>query len=743
MITTALPAGLKRSSRKIIKLCTSTSKNGPIWPYGDVVEPEWYGVLLRQKKLSGKVTKRIITDVNQKKIIKRLTDDQIVTIGSEINKDLTREKVELCYNSTLNLTFPEHLTEVSKSSLEEYATLIETKTNRRLKLSEVKTLYYHAKLAKKNSSSVPRREILRLYKGASKPLKELSRAGIINTTSERIYRNPFGDIINNFSVPEHLTDEQSEVISKIEKFLGENCYKTFLLHGVTGSGKTEVYLKTAATCLKAGKGVLVLVPEIALATQLESHFVSRFGSQVVLLHSGLSSGEKYDQWSLAACGDANIVIGARSAVYAPLKNLGLIIVDEEHDSGFKQDDSLKYNARDLAVLRANFQNAIVILGSATPSMTSYYHAKTGKYQLLSMKNRVGGAVLPKVEIIDLKKDNKQGKRSVFHEKFIQNLESNLRNNEQSIILLNRRGFSTSYLCQDCGESVQCLHCNVALTFHKHSEELICHYCGYNVSSKLICSKCHSEKLVPFGFGTERIEEELKKKFPHSNIARLDSDTASDKKRFIHILREMHNQEIDILIGTQMIAKGHHFPHVTFVGVVWADGGLNMPDFRAAERTFQLLSQVTGRAGRGEKKGRVLIQTMRPNHYAVEFSKTHQYEQFYEREIKIRERPVFPPFVRLVCLRIKGNLEFNVRKTAQDVVSICMFFSKSRKDNVEILGPASSPLQKLQDLYRWQILLKSADIGCLHALCDYVLENKRQLITGKTEITVDIDPENMM
>lgn len=744
VISTALPSGLKSTTTKIITFYSKEkSLHVQKWPYKDIKKPSWYEKLEQQQKLSGTKTKKLLAEPGNSKTLKRLVKDKIIRIDNEVQRGAARDKLAVCYTCSQVFTVVEDIVEVSKEKLLEFSEQITNTNSQKFTFAQVKTIYYHTKLSHKYNGEVPQRELLRLYKSGSKSIKELCQKGILKKISKRVYRNPFGEIIGHYTPPLRLTSEQSDVINSIKKSLENNDNTTFLLHGVTGSGKTEVYLQAAAKTLEGGKDVLVLVPEIALATQLESHFVSRFGQRVILLHSGLSQGQRYDQWSLALSGESSIVIGARSAVFAPLINPGLIVVDEEHDAGYKQDDGLRYNARDLAVLRGKLQNCVVVLGSATPSVTSYYHCSTGKYTLLSMKKRVGKSLLPSVKIIDLRSNGKTTKRNVFHHEFIAELETNLLNNEQSIILLNRRGFSTSYICQDCGVAVQCQHCNVTLTYHKNKEQLICHYCGYWLSSKLICSNCNSDKLVPFGFGTERIEEELKEICPQATIARLDSDTAADRKKFLGILKRMHACEIDILIGTQMIAKGHHFPNVTFVGVVWADGGLNMPDFRAAERTFQILSQVTGRAGRGEKNGRVIIQTMQPDHYSIEFSRTHQYAKLYEKEIEIRKFPVFPPFVRLVCMRISGDTEFNVRKTSHRITTLCRDLCRTNDSNVEILGPVSSPLEKLNDTYRWQILLKSSELRSLHAICSHVVEKKRDLIVGASRIAVDIDPENMM
>lgn len=747
VITAALPSGLKASSQKIISLTedgAADSNLSTIVERAETCDYAWLEELRHKKKLSPALSRKILANKNSAKIVRKLVAVGFARIDNKIGIPATKDKRETCYSAGIDFEAPHITGQVTREKLNALQEEIAVSCAEGLKFSELQTLYYYGHLARECGAPVPQKDISKRYKGAGKALKELCDRGLLHKTSKRVYRNPLGEVPHYHPEPHSLTDEQTVAVHHITAAVEREQFSPFLLYGVTGSGKTEVYLRGARHCLDKGKDVLVLVPEIALATQLEAHFVSRFGEDTIaLLHSGLSRGEKYDQWSLAVAGQAKIIIGARSAVFAPLQNVGIIIVDEEHDGGYKQHDGFKYNGRDLAVLRAKLLGCTVVLGSATPSITSYHHGKNGKYELLRMESRVGQSSLPKVEVIDLSGAKKKKGQSLFHEKFITELERNLKNSEQSLVLINRRGFSNAYICQECGTSVQCTQCNVALTYHKKRSQLLCHYCGYTVSSKLICSNCHSEGLVPFGVGTERLEEELRERFPEANIQRLDSDIAADRKKFLAILKAMRDREVDILIGTQMIAKGHHFPSVTFVGVVWADGGLNMPDFRSAERTYQLLSQVTGRAGRGEKKGRVIIQTMRPEHYAIALARTHDYEKFYQKEIELRRRPVFPPYVRLANYRISGEIEYDVRRTAENICSACRRFGAGSEATVEVFGPAPSPLEKIKNRYRWQILLKSSQIATLHDLDGYIKENSKKLVSGNTRYHFDMDPENMM
>ncbi len=742
VISVALPAGLKQSSRRAIYLNATADHN--LLNHQSAIHnpPTWLSELFEKKKLTPAKSSKILTSKKDKAILKSLFKAGILDIKNELTRGHTHEKTEICFHSDIHLPYAIVADEnITRESLRDLQKKLEKIQGCELLFSETKAFYHYLILAEQ-LQPVPQKEILRRYKSAITALQRLCQKGLIKKSRQRIYRNPFGEALEPTTRPHNLSAEQHQAIQSINESLKLDEFSTYLLHGVTGSGKTEVYLRAAEYCLKRDKDILVLVPEIALATQLESHFVSRFKGLVALLHSGLSKGERFDQWSLAADGKAKIVIGARSAIFAPLANIGLIIVDEEHDSGYKQDDSLRYNARDLAVLRAQQRNCCVILGSATPSITSYHHAQRGKYRLLNMNNRVGDSSLPDVTILDLRQSSIQDTKA-FHESFIEELQTNLDKKEQSLVLLNRRGFSAAYLCQECGTAVQCNHCKVTLTYHRYIERLICHYCGFSLYSSILCANCHSDKLVPFGFGTERITAELATVFPEAVITRLDSDTAADRKKFLKIFQAMRSGEIDILIGTQMIAKGHHFPNVTFVGVVWADGGLNMPDFRAAERTYQLLAQVTGRAGRGDKKGRVIIQTMRPNHYAIELAKNHQYHDFYAKELKIRNNPLFPPYVRLACFRVYGDSEYNVKKTSENLARMCSKISGEEKSDLEILGPASSPLEKIKDNYRWQLLLKSAHSTILQKTGSYILQNKKDLCVGRVHLSFDMDPENMM
>jgi primosomal protein N' (replication factor Y) (superfamily II helicase) len=610
-----------------------------------------------------------------------------------------------------------------------------------LKKSEHKTLALLFALSRDaGGGPVARSEITRRYPGAGKALGELGRKNIVSLEDCRVYRDPFGRQSLFFPQPENLSEEQETVLGELFQAMGQGIFQPFLLHGITGCGKTEVYLRGAEKALADGKSVLVLAPEIALASQLEGHFYCRFGENLALLHSSLSAGERHDQWQRIASGQAKVVIGARSAVFAPLDNLGLVIVDEEHEPAYKQEDGLRYNGRDLAVLRARFAGCPVILGSATPSVTSYCHALSGKYRLLLMRRRIHDRCLPEVRIVNLAESRTARPDLFFSDQLIRALWDNMEKRQQSLLFVNRRGFASFMMCRDCCHIVQCRHCQVSLTMHRQIGRLVCHYCGYSLPARIICPSCGSAKVEGSGLGSERIEQEVRQLIPHARVARLDSDAVSSRRKYIEILRAVHQGDIDILVGTQMIAKGLHFPNMTLVGVVWADSGLGMPDFRASERTFQLLAQVTGRAGRGDHPGQVIIQTYQPDHYAVLCAQQHDYEGLYNREAALRRDLHYPPFSRMVNIRFSAVDEQKVRECANTIGD---FLRKRAGQEVEVMGPAPAPLVRIKDKIRWQLMLKSSRLPRLHELCEELTANYGRLCSAGITLALDIDPENMM
>ncbi len=718
VIKTALPAGTTTSSsrRVIITAAGATELAGQT---GAAKTHPWLPELLSRGELSPGPTRKIWRQASQRRILQKWQAAGWLKLIEELSEGATKSRQVTCATLT---------TDGLAASPSD------------LKKSELKTLEILKSLSQQQPLPIPRPLLARAYSGARKALQALSNQGLVELSELPLYRDPFGEPPLFFPAPACLTNEQVSALDEINLALAGEKFAAILLHGITGCGKTEVYLQATARTLALGRTVLVLVPEIALTTQLEGHFFSRFGRDIALLHSGLSPGERYDQWQRIIRGEARIVIGARSAIFAPLAQPGLIIVDEEHDSSYKQEDGLRYQARDLAVLRASLTGGVVLLGSATPSLASYQHALSGKYRLLNMTRRVAAQELPDVEVINLQQiKTVSGRPPLFSPELTVALKQNLAAGDQSLIFLNRRGYASLLLCRACGQPVRCPSCAISLTLHQARRELLCHYCGFTVTSRTICENCRSPELIPIGFGTERLESELRTMLPTARLARLDRDTSLKRQDFLATLRAVHNRQVDILVGTQMITKGHHFPHVTLVGVVWADASLNLPDFRAGERTFQILSQVTGRAGRGEKPGRVIIQALNPDHYAIVAARNHDYQGFFNEELRLRQGLKFPPFSQLVNLRFDGVEEHLVRRVAEQYGEQARRLCRL-EPTISVLGPAPAPLSRLQGRYRWQLLLKGADRRRLHVLCRQLTQARE---TGPVKMTVDVDPENML
>ena len=586
----------------------------------------------------------------------------------------------------------------------------------------------------------------KLVPSAPKLLKHLETDGYISIFNKQIYRDPLGEFIKP-DTPHRLTEEQSRVVSKVIKTLGGK-FSTCLLTGVTGSGKTEVYMHIAAKAIDLGYSVLVLVPEIALISQTERRFRARFGNHIAILHSGLSAGERYDQWVRIVRGEVAIAIGARSAVFAPLTNIGIIIVDEEHDTSYKQDSRLRYNARDLAVVRAKQQNAVALLGSATPSIQSYYNVKTEKFKGVTLTERVEKRSLPKVTVVDLRESRDvRGSRRFITPQLYEAMETTLGRGEQALLFLNRRGFASYPVCSACGEAIRCKNCDISLTLHQKANAYKCHYCGFTRASASNCNSCGSSKIMLLGMGTEKVEATVKKLFPRASVARMDRDTTRRKGSMIKILKGLRNRTIDVLVGTQMVAKGHDFPNITLVGIICADLSLNFPDFRAGERTFQLLAQVAGRAGRGAVPGRVILQTYNPDHFSILSATEQDFKPFYKAEIGFRKSLCYPPFSRVVQIKISGKNKEKTRQHAQTVGDLCNSLKQKHRSlskSLEILGPIEAPLFKIARQYRWQILLKGMEVKPLHRfLHNLWLENRGIINRRDVKVVLDVDPIFMM
>ncbi len=563
----------------------------------------------------------------------------------------------------------------------------------------------------------------------------LVRRGVLQRRHAERYRDTVG--ATAASAAPTLTAEQSAAVESIAASTG---FAVFLLHGVTGSGKTEVYLQAAERTLAAGRSALFLVPEIALTHQLVMRVQERFGSGVALLHSGLTPGERWDEWRRCARGEARLVVGARSAVFAPLADLGLVVVDEEHDPAFKQDEGLRYSGRDLALVRAKLTGATAILGSATPAVEAYRQALDGKFQLLRLRRRVEDRPLPPVELVDVREPANR-MVGLFSPPLRAAIEATLARREQVLLFLNRRGFARSLQCLACGEPAGCPSCSVSLTYHRGRGVLLCHHCGYVRQSTDACASCGKGPLQSFADGTERIEADVAELFPQARIGRLDRDTTARRGSHRRILDAWQRGELDILIGTQMVTKGHDVAGVTLVGVLLADIALNMPDFRAAERTFQLLTQVAGRAGRGRLPGTVVVQTFRPQHHSLRAAAAHDYDAFATRELDERREVGYPPFARLAIIRLEGEDPGATERAANAVATRAR---TAAGEIVTVRGPAPAPLERLRGRFRWQVLLSSARVGALHRVIRDVMSGLRATpLMRSVRLVVDVDPVSML
>ena len=575
--------------------------------------------------------------------------------------------------------------------------------------------------------------------GNSAGCKNLVLKNLLIEIDEEVVRDPYGDFVTGAPAPD-LTGEQAQAVQKIKTAIEQGHFKPFLLHGVTGSGKTEVYLRALEHTIKQGKEGLLVVPEISLTPQIIQQVKGRFGSRVAVIHSGLSAGERADAWKRIQTGEILIVVGVRSSIFAPFPRLGLIIIDEEHDSAYKQDTEVKYHARDTALVRAKQIGAVILLGSATPSFESYYNSQIGKSEALFLTRRIAERSLPAVILINLKESSPVLKNGGISHPLHKAIQARLDNKEQVLLFLNRRGFSPFLLCYDCGFSLKCRHCSVSLTFHKQSGNFHCHYCDYWTSPLAVCRECHGTQLAYLGQGTEKIEEELIQLYPSARVKRMDRDTTTKKFSSDHILNEMKHRKIDILIGTQMITKGHDLPHITLVGVLCADTILNFPDFRSAERTFQTLTQVAGRAGRGDLPGEVYIQTYNPDHYSIAFAKEQDYSGFYQKELLFRKELNYPPFSRLVSFLFSGSNEKKVEEKAKGIAG---FVTCLKTPLIEVLGPAPAPLLRLKCKYRWRFLMKGKEIKSLQVLSRKILQKWNEIKKEGVNLDIDVDPQNLL
>ncbi|MGG6310075.1 primosomal protein N' [Paenibacillus macerans] len=608
---------------------------------------------------------------------------------------------------------------------------------------------------------LPLQEVLTTLQVTAGTVKKLAEKGYALIEDVEVFRDPYQDRRFRSSEPLVRTPEQEVVYRRLTESLDAGRHEVFLLHGVTGSGKTEVYLQTIERCIASGRQAIVLVPEISLTPQMVERFKGRFGGKVAVMHSRLSTGERYDEWRKIREGRVEVAIGARSAIFAPFHRLGLIVMDEEHETSYKQEETPKYHARDVAVRRARQHGAAVILGSATPSLESYHASRSaggdqGEFApvLLEMKQRPSGSRLPGVQIVDMREELKEGNRSMFSRGLHQGIAARLERGEQTVLFLNRRGYSTFVMCRTCGYVAGCPDCDISLTYHQKSNNLRCHYCGYAEAAPAVCPECGSEHIRYFGTGTQRVEGELAKLFPGIRVIRMDVDTTSEKGSHEKLLQAFREKKGDVLLGTQMVAKGLDFPDVTLVGVIAADTALNFPDFRSAEKTFQLLTQVAGRAGRHQLPGEVFIQSYMPEHYSIIHASGHDYFSFVREELKHRKALHYPPYSKLVLitlsheklpllLRMAENFAGDLRAKAQRqgwFGSLDRFAPAA----LDILGPVASPIPRIKNRYRFQCMVKyRGDLDAVALVRETAAATLDQLRDATLQISIDVDPQMLM
>lgn len=643
------------------------------------------------------------------------------------------------YFSSWGMVLEACIPTLSKPKKEKYISLAITEDKAKELLGELNQSQKKVIYALLNNNTLREKELCYQAEVSNSPIETLAKKEIIKIEYRCEDKILAPQKILSRSSPLSLTLEQKIALDCINSSIKKEEFKVFLLQGVTGSGKTEVYMQTISEVILRGKQAIVLIPEISLTPQMVERFKSRFGEEVAILHSGLSPKRRNEEWNKIKNGQVSIAIGARSAVFAPFLNLGLMVVDEEHENTYKQNNNPRYNARDVAIMRAKFTSSVVILGSATPSFESMYNAQKGKYQKLNLPFRIDNRSLPEVELVDLREEISEKSKSLISLKLQKAIKKRLEKKEQVILFLNRRGFFTYIQCISCGKALNCEYCNVSLTYHLKEKTLKCHYCGNIKEVPSLCPYCESRKIKYFGVGTQKIEKEINRLFPQARIARLDVDITKKKDTLENILHKFNKGAIDILIGTQMIAKGLDIPKVTLVGVISADTSLNLPDFRASERTFNLLTQVAGRAGRGNIKGEVLIQTYNPEQFCIQSAIKQDCELFYQQEIKNREALWYPPFSHLTNIIFQGKEESPTKEAAKKFYELLE--TNSSFLEVKLLGPSPCIISRIKSKYRFQIMLKSKKISPLQKIIKMALDKYKT--PPAIRLDIDIDPTIML
>ncbi|HLR33855.1 MAG TPA: primosomal protein N', partial [Tissierellales bacterium] len=679
---TVLPPG---DFKNIISFINLEDNQDVKWNQLSNLETKIIRLLRRNNCIPIDEVKKTLNEENINKDIRNLEEKKLISTSFQVDTKINKkyEKYVLLNNSGI--------------SLEEQIKRTGSRAYKQIEI--IKYLYFKAK------EGVELKKILMDVDTSSSTVKALEQKGMVSIIDKEVLRSP---------ITKEIEDYKSFNLSKAQKHCVDSIFTSienkdennkFLIHGVTGSGKTEVYLQLIEKVINMGKQAIVLVPEISLTPQIIERFVGRFGDNVAVLHSRLSFGERFDEWRRIKEGKVKIAVGARSAVFAPFENLGLIVIDEEHETSYKSSMNPKYNAIEVAEKRCELEKSYLVLGTATPSVETYYRAKIKEVQLLNLPDRINRKQMPSIKIIDMREELEKGNKTMFSSDLFIGISENLKQGKQTILFLNRRGYSTFVSCRKCGFVLKCSNCDVSMTYHLQKKILKCHYCGGAQKAPTICPSCKSGYIKYFGIGTQKVEEEVKKYFPKAKVARMDVDTTTRKGSHVKILEKMKKGKIDILIGTQMVAKGLDFPNVTLVGIIAADTSLNLPDFRSSERTFQLITQVAGRAGRGDIDGNVIVQTYSPDHFSIQTSKEHDYINFYSKEIALRKEFEFPPFTNLVSIVIYGGDDAKISSISKLVYNdVISGLKENKKEDVieNIYGPNPAPLERIKNNYRWQI-----------------------------------------
>ena len=710
-IKTALPSGLERKDVSCVFL---TQKGRKALKESALAEDETDVLSLLEKKEGCTLKSLQSKGADVSSLVRKLEKNDFVRVSTVLKKEAAGIKME------------------------KFIALCQDLPTKQIRMSKKRTQILSIV---RDTGEISLTALRRHVPTAPKLIQPLEEAGYLNIVKRQVFRDPLGEPVEPDTPPE-LTPEQNGVVEQVTQ-ADQKGFIPYLLTGVTGSGKTEVYMRLVTNAVKAGKGAIVLVPEIALISQTERRFRARFGEKIAVIHSMLTHGERLDQWRRIALEKVNIVIGARSAIFAPIKKIGIIIVDEEHDSSYKQESGLRYNARDIAVVRSKMHDCPVVLGSATPSVQSYQNVLAQRFVQLELTKRVNDNPLPEITLVDMKKyKDVWGTDRIITPELGREIRACLEKGNQALIFLNRRGFATFPACSSCGKTLNCPYCDVTMTFHKGADYYKCHLCGHTLGAGIRCPECRGGKLKNFGFGTEKIESMLKTLFPDARLARMDQDSTAKKGSALGLLRQIRNRTVDIIVGTQMLAKGHDFPAITLVGVICADLSLSLPDFRASERTFQLLAQVAGRAGRGQEPGRVIMQTYNPDHFTIEASRRQDYKEFFNHEAPFRKALRYPPFTRMIQLKISGRDEKKTAAHAQLAAQVLDRIN-TLEPKAQILGPIEAAIQKISSRFRWQILIKSASAGQINKMVSTMAQDPDICRVKTVSITIDVDPYFLM